>query len=1108
MNIENFRPLIDGYKIYYPEGIEPRKDYYRDQLSYKYIAGLSEEAFIDFFYKFHYDGGKIQGGGHRQADRFKKMLVENYSDARKFLLEPFEEDFDVVSWLNNRTSFKPMGEGFVTTYLLRIDPNRFTVVNQKSVDALKQLGFHIRGSKTGDKYQRIIDAQDKLMDTYPELTDYFMVDGLNHFIIAEEVGKKIIEELKGKENFNKRLIKAYMEYMQKHRLSDEIYKWEAIKHFQNTWNAEAENFGAMFENAISHQINLMNFRAYSVIKHFCRNNPEELREMVLILYDEDYGIEERIKQFQKSAKELIAKTKPEWKDSQDERAISVYLTFRYPEKYIHYKNSFYQKLANSMDEKVAKPGKKFIHFQEMAAHFKDDILLVNDDLLSLYREVLPANVYQDEQYNLLTQDVLYFMENRFEEVVNYWIFQCNPAIYNIENALQDYESISWSIKAHKNEIMEGDKVILWVTGQESGCYALAKVDSEVYYDKDTDQRYYYEPHQAEELDRVDLLIEHNLWEAPIPKELLLVQPAFEKFKAGNRGTNFKATKQEYDTILGLIIKEEYMDRKYWLYAPGEKARFWDEFYEKGIMAIGWDELGDLKKYSSQDEIETRLRELSGVENRKYNDARACFEFLNAINTGDVIIPKKGNSHYLGYGIVTSDFYFDPERSTYHQVRNVDWKKKGEWEETNGPIVQKTLTDITKYPDYVNELIKLIGIEEGSVVSEPIAKYGVPIDKRAKNLILYGPPGTGKTYESIDLSVELVDGKASDDHKSNKLRFDELRTEGQIEFITFHQNYAYEDFVVGLRPDPDSEVLHFRPHKGIFYKICQLARENYLAYKQGKGKAISFEEALDEVLQPIQDDDEVEVKMPSGKKFWLYDTTERTMFFRKANGSTKHSLSINTLKELENGSREMYSGLKIYYQPLIDLVRQKRNKPGTTTEYKKYVLIIDEINRANISRVFGELITLLEEDKRLDGENELKVSLPNGEKNFTIPPNLFLVGTMNTADKSIALLDIALRRRFEFIGKYPKYNKLTPFVSEKLRKLNHAIKDAKKSPDFMIGHAYFINKEDTDFKQIMNYKVIPLLYEYFNGRETFVKEILDKAELEVEQNQFSYNWEVK
>jgi 5-methylcytosine-specific restriction protein B len=400
---------------------------------------------------------------------------------------------------------------------------------------------------------------------------------------------------------------------------------------------------------------------------------------------------------------------------------------------------------------------------------------------------------------------------------------------------------------------------------------------------------------------------------------------------------------------------------------------------------------------------------------------------------------------------------------------------------------------------------------GSNISNPPEP---PQDQKARfplNLILYGPPGTGKTYETIDLSVEIIDGSKSPDHSINKKRFDDLRTAGQIEFITFHQNYAYEDFVVGIRPDPNSEELHFIPHKGIFYRICEQARENYLASRPGQQTQISFDDALATFIKPVVEEDEkVDIMMPSGKHFNIYEVTDRSIKFEKSTGNTSHTLSINTLKELENGNREMISGsgLVAYYQPLIEAIRKRRLIQGNTTPRKRYVLIIDEINRANISRVFGELITLLEDDKRLGGDNELKVMLPNGERNFSIPPNLFVIGTMNTADKSIALLDIALRRRFEFKAIYPDTSLIPQTVREKIIHLNQEIRLAKKSPDYMIGHAFFIGKTDNEIVQVMNAKVIPLLYEYFNGRESIVKDILVKAGFEISENAYTFQWEVK
>lgn len=166
--------------------------------------------------------------------------------------------------------------------------------------------------------------------------------------------------------------------------------------------------------------------------------------------------------------------------------------------------------------------------------------------------------------------------------------------------------------------------------------------------------------------------------------------------------------------------------------------------------------------------------------------------------------------------------------------------------------------------------------------------------------------------------------------------------------------------------------------------------------------------------------------------------------------------------------------------------------------KNFVLIVDEINRANISRVFGELITLLEEDKRLGNEHPLTVTLPSGES-FAVPSNLYIIGTMNTADKSIALLDVALRRRFVFMPMYPDYA-LIPDFSAILKPINEQIRE-RKGVDFIIGHSYFLNKEISDLPEIFNQKIIPLLYEYFNNRIEPISEILRLSGLTVVEENY-------
>ena len=170
--------------------------------------------------------------------------------------------------------------------------------------------------------------------------------------------------------------------------------------------------------------------------------------------------------------------------------------------------------------------------------------------------------------------------------------------------------------------------------------------------------------------------------------------------------------------------------------------------------------------------------------------------------------------------------------------------------------------------------------------------------------------------------------------------------------------------------------------------------------------------------------------------------------------------------------------------------------------KKFVLVIDEINRGNISKIFGELITLIEPDKRenVTGDetreyHTIEVTLPYSNYPFYVPNNLYIIGTMNTADKSLALLDVALRRRFEFIPMYPDINTITDGdLKEFLKKLNTKIlKEKNNNADYLIGHSYFIGKEKKDLKDILNKNVIPLLMEYFNGKVDEVKGILDSCD---------------
>ena len=525
---------------------------------------------------------------------------------------------------------------------------------------------------------------------------------------------------------------------------------------------------------------------------------------------------------------------------------------------------------------------------------------------------------------------------------NCWIFQCNPNAFDFEKAIRNNLLDSWTVSAHKDKIKIGDKIILWISGKESGCYALAEITSEPHINTKSKDSHLWKTEDKNQL-KAGIKITHNLIDSPLLWSKIKEVKGLENLKVGNQGTNFSATKNEFKIITDLI------------------------------------------------------NDLSGVKNNS--------------------------------------------------------------------------------------------------------------DMHAKNIILYGPPGTGKTYNSIDKAVEIATGK-SGVHSDNKKVFDELRSKGQIEFVTFHQNYSYEDFMVGLRPDIENEQLRFRAYKGIFYEIAKRARENYLASKEHTALAKTFDEVFNEIIKPLVEENKgVEIIMASGIKYTITDVSETTIHFKKPSGGTQHTLSIQTLEDVVEGTKKVSSGLAAYYYPLVNLILEKR-KPLDSTEKEKgknFVLVIDEINRANISKVFGELITLLEDDKRLGEENELKISLPNGEKEFGVPPNLYIIGTMNTADKSIALIDIALRRRFEFIGKYPDYSHLNSEESVLLQKINEAIFKEKKSADFLIGHAYFMKQKQ--IVTVLNNKVVPLLMEYFSGKTDIVSNIFSLTDWSVTYNSTNFSWNI-
>ena len=446
-----------------------------------------------------------------------------------------------------------------------------------------------------------------------------------------------------------------------------------------------------------------------------------------------------------------------------------------------------------------------------------------------------------------------------------------------------------------------------------------------------------------------------------------------------------------------IVEEDSNVVHYWLYALGHGGEKWNEFYKKGIIAIGWGAIGDLSQFSDKNQMKAKMKSVYDPNRPYKNDAHATWQFAKEMKPGDIVFVKKGMYQIIGRGIVESDYIYDASQPDgYNNIRKVKWINNGVWQHP-GKAAVKTLTDITPYTEYVEKLKSLFDneggeeIEEKEIVYPPYSaedflndvyiseeEYNTLVDLMSvkKNVILQGAPGVGKTFAARRLAYSMMGVQDSE----------------RVMMVQFHQSYSYEDFIMGYRP---TENGGFVLKKGPFYNFC---------------------------------------------------------------------------KKAENDSDN------------------------------DYFFIIDEINRGNSSKIFGELFMLVEADNRA----KVKLQLLYSDEKFSVPENVYIIGMMNTADRSLAMLDYALRRRFAFYEmepgfdnekfveyrmnlNNPKFDKLIDVVQS----LNNAIAtDESLGEGFKIGHSYFCNIKEINESRLSNiveYELIPMLKEYWFDEPTKVKD---------------------
>jgi len=829
------------------------------------------------------------------------------------------------------------------------------------------------------------------------------------------------------------MVDRYKKHVKENGLTDEIYKWELVQKFKGHPDVNAENF---IEEIKSLDIsNLAYNLTKAVAVDLAENKAEEYRDAFVELFNEKTAFDIRVISFSKTIKRLynsLGKTHP---PHHNEREIATFLTYHNPVKYTFYMPKYYEAYCKLLGIKSKTVGVKYVHYLELIDELIENYIINDDELLqTIDAELIKGKFYPDKNRKILAQDILYQTERLENKKMK------KSIVVNITWNSNNWKGVSEDISGHAFVKQGGIPHESWNFDFEN--------------QRNTDGYVY----------------------------------GFSQFT--------KPPKIEGSENLVIF------------------------YSQKKIVGF----------YGGAEILQESVKL---TESQSYNIVGKRELAVSIINKIDDVKDKGFLENKKRIG-----------RIGFNHIQN---------SETVVRIIEEA---IRLNPGQSETLANLLNWYTEENYTEKKMNETKNMNPQPLNQILYGPPGTGKTYHSINKALEIIlpDFDTNQDREIVKSKFNEFVSQGQIVFTTFHQSMTYEDFVEGIKPtmnEEDSNSLNYKIEDGIFKRLSYLAKYEWIKidkinqnrYSREELFEIAYDELITDVEEKLDNNLVFDIVTRTGLKVYIYDVSEQHNLHIKHKDSVSelphivskqrvrklflHFKSVDEIKNINQDIRAVIGGANTttYWGVLsnlferatkIEKIRFKvEENPVSTTNYesvksivsstsitgsvhriniKNFVLVIDEINRGNIAQIFGELITLIEDDKRLGNAEALEITLPYSKEKFGVPANLYIIGTMNTADRSVEALDTALRRRFSFEERQPdaeiirKKRKLAETngvledidLPDLLETINRRI-EVLLDKDHQIGHSYFMNVSDLKgLKREFQNKIIPLLQEYFFG----------------------------